>query len=54
LWESLKGEEESGDGSGRGGRKLTMAAEMVEEWKEMIVALCVSSAMGIATVSVQI
>lgn len=47
LWESLKGEE-----SGRGG--MTMAAEMVEEWKEMIVALCVSSAIGIATVSVQI
>uniref|UniRef100_A0A0A0LQB6 Uncharacterized protein n=1 Tax=Cucumis sativus TaxID=3659 RepID=A0A0A0LQB6_CUCSA len=54
LWESLKGEEESGDSGGHGGRKLTMVAEMVEEWKEMIVALCVSSAIGIATVSVQI
>ncbi|CAK9312196.1 unnamed protein product [Citrullus colocynthis] len=46
LWESLKEE--------GGGRKLEAAAEMVEEWKEMIVALCVSSAIGIATVSVQI
>ena len=35
-------------------RSFEVAAEMVEEWKDMIIGFCVSSAIGIATVSVHI
>ncbi|KGN60003.2 hypothetical protein Csa_000735, partial [Cucumis sativus] len=34
-------------------RSLEVVAEMVEERKEMIIGFCLSSAIGIATVSVQ-
>ncbi|KAG6572911.1 hypothetical protein SDJN03_26798, partial [Cucurbita argyrosperma subsp. sororia] len=53
LWE-LEDGVEGGGGGGGPSEAAVAAAEMVEEWKDMIVAFCVSSAIAIATVSVQI